>query len=133
MSGNKSWRRHCRSHDEIATSLVRKCVAALKRSGVSTDSALHKLACELNSSHRRMRSLFYGDGTPIIADLEWNAMRRRAALFFLNLERRHLELAEQCRAQHSAMVVDQMDFCWEGEACGEEKYGPKGPTESGQR
>lgn len=128
MSGNKSWRRNCRSYDEIATSLVRRCVGALKQSSdVSTDTALRELACGLNSSHRRMRNLFYGDGTPIIADLEWNALRRRAALFFLDLERKHLELAEQCRAQHSAIVI-----CWE-EECGGTKDGPNEPTWSGQR
>lgn len=107
MSGNRSWKKACRSYNEVASDLVRKCVATLRRSGVrTTGKALVELADELQVSHRRARSLFYQDGTPSITDSEWTAMRRHACIFFLNMEEKHLRLAEKCKAEHQSCEIE---------------------------
>lgn len=118
MADNRSWRRIYPSYNENAILLVRKCVAALRRAGQNTESALRLLAPELCSTHKRMRTLFYEDGTPIVTEFEWNVLRRRYARFFLNLQIKHLELAAQCEAEANAPLLDeQLSFCWETIEC----------------
>lgn len=125
MSAHSSRRKSCGDHDEIATALVKTCVSYLKKPGIGTDKAFRVLAEQLNSSHWRMRVLYYDDAVSGITDADLTTLRRRVAQFFLNLERKHLDLAEQCRAQHSALVVDQLEFGLEEETCGADsiKYG----------
>lgn len=126
MADNRSWRRTYPSYNESAILLVRRCVAALRRAGENTESALRHLAPELCSTHKRMRTLFYEDGTPIVTEFEWNVLRRRYGRFFLNLQMNHLELAAQCEAEANAPLLDrQLSFCWEQEICNENS-GPRG-------
>ncbi len=132
MADNRSWRRASRSYNEIAIFLVRKCVAGLRQSGENTENALRILASQLGSSHRRMRTLFFEEGTPVVTESEWNAMRIRYARVFLNLEQKHLELAAQCEAEANApLQADQLSFCW-GQRCNENS-GLRGRIASGQR
>lgn len=133
MADNRSWRSRSRSYNESAILLVRRCVAGLRRAGQNTESALRLLAPELCSTHKRMRTLFYEDGTPIVTEFEWNILRRRYARFFLNLQIKHLELAEQCEAEANAPLLDeQLSFCWEQEICNENS-GPRGRIASSRR
>jgi hypothetical protein len=119
MSDNRAWRTSSRSYNEIAISLVRRCVAFLRRPSKNTEDALRELAPELLSTPRRMRTLFYADGTPHVTEGEMDTLRRRYAMFFLGLEAKHLELAAQCRAEAEAPLYEQMEFSWGKKVCNE--------------
>lgn len=126
MSVSSSRRKSCGGSNEVTTSLVRKCVAYLRKPGVGTDQAFRVLADELATTHWRMRVAYYEEGSAPITDADLNTFRRRIGRFFLNLERKHLALAAQCRAEHDA-IVDQL----EEEGTCAKKSGRKYATVSG--
>jgi hypothetical protein len=114
MSDYKSWKRLHQSYTESAIELVRRCVTALT-GNIRTDAALHELADRLDTNHRRIRTLYHRDGTPIVLHHEWMTLRYRVGLFFLNQAAWHRAKAAEYETAGENLVADQMEFRWGNE------------------
>jgi hypothetical protein len=115
MSDYRSWKRTSHSNTESAIDLVRRCVTALT-GGVKTDTALRDIADALGTTHRRVRTLYHRDGTPIVLQHEWMSLRYRVGLFFLNQAAWHRAKAAEYETAGENLVADQMEFRW-GDGC----------------
>lgn len=124
MSGNQSWKRSLQSYHEMAISLVREAITALRESGVKTDAALAIYAEAIDSpnrrfAQRRVRTLFHRDGEPIVLLDEMKALNYRTRMFFLNLAAHFRKLADKHEARGEALLSEdqkssvQMEFRWE--------------------
>jgi hypothetical protein len=114
MSDYRSWKKTSQANTEGAIDLVRRCVTALT-GGVKTDTALRDIAEALGTTHRRVRTLYHRDGTPVVLHHEWESLRYRSGLFFLNLAARLRAKADEYEAAGENLVADQMEFRWSTE------------------
>lgn len=112
MSDNMSWRKTSHSYAESAISLVRECVAVLRSRGLKTDAALQDLPSIIDTTPRRVRSLFHREEGRIVLKNEWLSLRYRAGLFFLNEAARLRELADKYDERGSQLVSGQGEFDW---------------------
>jgi hypothetical protein len=113
MSDAKSWKHKSTNYTEVAIETVRQCIAAMRAGGQETKNAIVDIAPTLGVSRRRIRSLFYRDGFPIVLKNEWLSMRYRAGLFFLNEAQRLRTLADHYETAGENLVAEQLQFSWE--------------------
>lgn len=113
MSDNRSWRKSYQPYTEDAIGLVRECVAVMRARGLKSDTALHDLPAIMQTSQRRVRTLFHRDGMPVVLKNEWMSLRYRVGLFFLNEAERLRELADKHEARGNDLVSGQTEFQWE--------------------
>lgn len=130
MSDNRAWRRSSQSFHEDASILVRKLVGILR--GDSTESALNRLVPALRSTGRRMRTLFYEDGTPVVTHQEITQLRRHAAAFCFERAAHHRKLAAKCEAEAEALQRETQLELWNGAEC-HGNAGPHGRIADGRR
>lgn len=132
MSDNRAWRRSSQSFHEDASILVRKLVGILRAGGDNTESALNRLVPALRSTGRRMRTLFYEDGTPVVTHEEITQLRRTAATFWFELAAHHRKLAAKCEAEADALDRERQSEFWNGAEC-HGNAGPHGRIADGRR
>ncbi len=113
MSRPKSWKKSFQPDTELAIATVRECVKALRSRGLKTDVALVDLAQALDTTPRRVRTLFHRDGDPIVLKNEWLSLRYRAGLFFLNEAQRLRALADHYEMAGEDLVASQLEVSWE--------------------
>lgn len=111
-----SWKFLLPAHTESAIDAVRLVVAALRTRGLKSEHAIQTAAPSLGVSAKRVRTLFYRDGTPIVLADEWDALRVRAAAVL----RREADKLRQKAAEYEAQA-DQLDRAqlslWETNEC----------------
>jgi hypothetical protein len=87
---------------------VRQAVAALRTVGLKFENAIVVLAGELRMTRRRIRSLFYEDGAPMVGPGEWEHIRKRVAIVLRReakeLRRRASEWEDQADALDGAQL-----------------------------
>lgn len=113
MSDYRSWKKACQPYTEDAIGLIRECVAAMRARGLKTSTVLRDLPAVMRMSERRVRTLFHRDGIPVVLANEWQSLRYRAGLFFLNEAERLRQLADQYEARGNDLVSGQLELPWE--------------------
>lgn len=114
MSDGRAWKRSHQSYTKSATELVRRCVTALT-GDIRTETALRDVASALDANHRRIRTLWHHDGDPVVLHHEWETLRYRSGLFFLNLAAHLRAKADEYETAGENLVADQMEFRWGNE------------------
>lgn len=103
-----SWKKlHQESYTKPAMEVVRVVVGALRARGMKTPAAVRNVAPELGITERRVCSLFYRDGDPIVLADEWHALRVRAAAMLRREVDQLRFVAERYEAQADALESAQ--------------------------
>jgi hypothetical protein len=115
MSDGRAWRKNYQSNTETVIRLIRECVSALRSRGMKTDAALQDLSPLLQTTQRRIRTLYHCDYEPVVIQYEWASLLYRAGLFFLNQAAWHRAKAAEYETAGENLVADQMEFRWGNE------------------
>lgn len=121
---SKSWKKRHQQYTEEATEAIRLVVAALRCRGLKSPDALRAVATHPPITERRVRTLFYRDGEPIVLADEWHALRVRAAAL-LRREANAMRLkASQYEAQAEALECAQPSL-WGETGCNANGFGDR--------
>jgi AraC-like DNA-binding protein len=96
-------------HTENAIAVVRDIIAALRRRGLKSEHALVDLARDLGIARKRVRTLFYRDGEPVVLSEEWHSLRLKAAALLRREAAEQRRRADETDAR-AYELEHQLDF-----------------------